>query len=94
MYPILIRDARSQDGHHEPLCMSRNPPLFWLGREPCAARGLAPRERRRGDAPAFPVADPVADATYGAPPHRLRTDDRDSYWSLIDGDIVWDVEQG
>ena len=24
--------------------------------------------------PAFPVVDPVADATYGAPPHRLRTD--------------------
>ena len=44
--------------------------------------------------PAFPVVDPVADATYGAPPHRLRTDDRGSYWSLIDGDIVWDVERG
>ena len=28
--------------------------------------------------PAFPVVDPVADATYGAPPQRLRTDERDS----------------
>ena len=67
--------------------MSRNPSLFWLGREPCAARGLAPRERRRGDAPAFPVVDPVADATYGAPPHRLRTDTSDDGAELTEAEV-------
>ena len=37
--------------------------------------------------PAFPVVDPVADATYGAPPHRLRTDTSDDGAELTEAEV-------
>ena len=37
--------------------------------------------------PALPVVDPVADATYGAPPHRLRTDTSDDGAELTEAEV-------